>query len=807
MRDGDTDAYGVLYERHAGAARGLARQLLRGEAEAEDAVAEAFARVLGVIRKGRGPTDCFRPYLLTAVRNAAYDRSRRDRRQIATDDLEALAPGEPFRDPAVEGLERALIARAFRSLPERWQTVLWHTEIEGAKPSEAAPVLGMRANGVAALAYRAREGLRQAYLQMHLAEDVPEACRPTLGNLGAYVRGGLGRRDTGRVDDHLDLCADCRAIHMELMDVNVALRGTVLPLVAGLGATGYLATGGAPWTWLGRLRRAPKQAAGVGAGACACLAAVVAFALTGGDDPLPAPSSADPVEPPAAAEPDPAPEPGPAGPRAEPGRLPAPPSPEEAEPAAADTSERSAETGEPVFSAGIDPVGALVPGRDGIMVMDVRNLGGATADDVVAVITLPPGVEMASSGGAGHAPPHASGHGDWSCSPGGGGGRCVLPAMAAGQSSTQFIDVRVHGDAGLGVPASVSVASGGASAVATGNRGVSAGGVAARYATAGRVRAESVGNSLATCALRGGRVPVWPWPLPDPVLPEPGPVPPPPPIGGTGQHANSDEPCVLQQLGRGVWSDNDHWEVAPLDLDRNPGTVSSSSASWELPEGGSVLWAGLYFSGSGSPGEAAARVRGPGMDSYRTVWARDIGRAGLTGYPAYQAFAEVTDLVREQGGGQWWVADVPAERGRGTYAGWGLVVVLEDPSAGPRDRVMVLDGTEAVFGGGEAVFPVSGLPTAEVDSEIGVIAWEGDAGLAGDRLTVDGTALAPVGGLGTAENAFTGSARGAVGDRTGFGTDVLRFDIGLGRESDVRIRSDRDALLLGAVVVTAPTRG
>ncbi|WP_231494116.1 sigma-70 family RNA polymerase sigma factor [Nocardiopsis sp. CNT312] len=805
MRDGDADAYGVLYERHAGAARGLARQLLRGEAEAEDAVAEAFARVLGVIRRGRGPTDCFRPYLLTAVRNAAYDRGRRDRRQIATDDLEALAPGEPFHDPAVEGLERALIARAFRSLPERWQTVLWHTEIEGAKPSEAAPVLGMRANSVAALAYRAREGLRQAYLQMHLVEDAPEACRPTLGNLGAYVRGGLGTRDTGRVDDHLDLCAHCRAIHMELMDVNLALRGTVLPLVAGLGATGYLAAGGVPWAWLGRLRRVPKQAAGVGAGASACLAAVVALALTGGEGPVPDPSSADPAGPPAAAEPDPASEPGPAGPRAEPGRPPAPPSPEGGEPAATDTPERPAEADEPVFSAGIDPVGALVPGSDGIMVMDVRNLGGATADDVVAVITLPPGVEMASSGGAGHALPHASGRGDWSCFPGSGGGRCVLSAMAAGQSSTQFIDVRVHGGAGLGVPASVSVTSGGAFAVATGNRGVSAEGVAARYAAAGRVRAESVGNSLATCAVRGGRAPVWPWPLSGSVLP--GPVPLPPPISGTGQQANSDEPCALQQLRQGVRSDNDHWEAAPLDLDRNPGTASSTSAFWELPEGGSVLWAGLYFSGSGSPEEAAARVRGPDMDGYRTVRARDVGRADLPGYPAYQAFAEVTDLVRQQGGGQWWVADVPAERGRGTYAGWGLVVVMEDPSVGPRDRVMVLDGTEAVFGGGETVFPVSGLPPAAVDSEIGVIAWEGDAGLAGDRLTVDGTALAPVGGPGTAENAFTGSARGAVGDRTGFGTDVLRFDIGLGRESDVRIRSDRDALLLGAVVVTAPTRG
>jgi DNA-directed RNA polymerase specialized sigma24 family protein len=43
-------------------------------------------------------------------------------------------------------------------LPERWQAVLWHTEIEGSRPAEVASLLGLTANGVAALGYRAREG-------------------------------------------------------------------------------------------------------------------------------------------------------------------------------------------------------------------------------------------------------------------------------------------------------------------------------------------------------------------------------------------------------------------------------------------------------------------------------------------------------------------------------------------------------------------------------------------------------------------------------------------------------------------------
>jgi hypothetical protein len=39
-------------------------------------------------------------------------------------------------------------------------------------------LLGLSANSVAALAYRAREGLRQAYLQMHLSGAVRDECRP-----------------------------------------------------------------------------------------------------------------------------------------------------------------------------------------------------------------------------------------------------------------------------------------------------------------------------------------------------------------------------------------------------------------------------------------------------------------------------------------------------------------------------------------------------------------------------------------------------------------------------------------------------
>jgi RNA polymerase sigma factor (sigma-70 family) len=289
-RSGEGKAYDTLYRRHAAAARNLARQLVRGQAEADDVVAETFAKILDLLRRGGGPEGAFRPYLLTAVRRAAYDRHRAERRQVVTDQMDAFDPGVPFADPAVADLERTMIARAFASLPERWQAVLWHTEIEGARPAEVATLLGLTANGVAALAYRAREGLRQAYLQMHLSGAARTECRPVAAKLGAYVRGGLAKRDATMVAGHLDQCADCRRIFAELGDVNVALKAIVAPVVLGPAAAAYLASvagRGSAAAWvaarLGQVRHVVKgqHAAVVAASVATITLVAVALAMGG----------------------------------------------------------------------------------------------------------------------------------------------------------------------------------------------------------------------------------------------------------------------------------------------------------------------------------------------------------------------------------------------------------------------------------------------------------------------------------------------------------------------------------------------
>ncbi|MGN6782359.1 MAG: zf-HC2 domain-containing protein [Marmoricola sp.] len=245
VRAGDVASYGTLFARHREAANRLARALTQ-PADADDVVADAFAKVLAALQDGKGPDEAFRPYLLTAVRTCHVDRRRFSARVTPTDDDAVLDTGTTVLDPAVAGFEGSAAVEAFRSLPERWQLVLWHLDVEGQKPAAVAPLLGMAPNAVSALAYRAREGLRQAYLQQHAAEAAREECRRTHELLGAAVRGGVSRRDRQRIDAHLRECRACTALYLELTELNTTLRAVLGPLVLGGVAAAYLTgtTGG-----------------------------------------------------------------------------------------------------------------------------------------------------------------------------------------------------------------------------------------------------------------------------------------------------------------------------------------------------------------------------------------------------------------------------------------------------------------------------------------------------------------------------------------------------------------------------------
>ncbi|GAB3175186.1 hypothetical protein GCM10027059_48560 [Myceligenerans halotolerans] len=245
VRSGDREAFGALYTRHAAAARALARQYVK-PGDAEDVVADAFGKLYEMLRRGAGPDSGFRTYLYTVVRHRAYDVSRGANRMRPTEDAEieaALGRVASSEDPALRGFERSVVSRAYFGLPERWREVLWYCLVDDLKPAQVAPVLGLTPNGVSALLYRAKDALRDGYLQQHLTHAPSDTCRAVNPHLGGYVRDSLSRREKARIEGHLSTCGTCSALVLELADVAHGMKCVVAPLV--LGAAGLALVGSA----------------------------------------------------------------------------------------------------------------------------------------------------------------------------------------------------------------------------------------------------------------------------------------------------------------------------------------------------------------------------------------------------------------------------------------------------------------------------------------------------------------------------------------------------------------------------------
>ena len=502
VRAGDTGAFVVLRQRHEQAARRLARELAGSAAGADELVAQTFAQVLDVTSHGGGPADAFRPYLLTALRLAC------DHDGLAAEGSDAAK-------------ETSLMATAFFALPERWIAVLWHTEIESASSADVAPLLGLSPDGVAALRRRAREGLRQTYLQLHASRRGRPECRPVAEQLGAFVRDPAPGPESALVTEHLSQCDDCRAMYADLADVNLALRRLVAPVILGQAAAPYLsgaphetaAASAAATTESGRMAGIAAGKAGAVTGQAAWLsapltrsslqplrllaaAAVIvvcgagfAVSLAGHDTPLgsarhpqagaagaphptgilgPAPSQRATVVGPVAATR--APSSAPAG---APGSG-TPPGTVAPGPAVTASSPPTVE-----LTASVSVSGQQAHWHGAEVVFQINDTGSAATRELTVSITLPAGAWLfgdqdGHGGWHGHGGRHwhgrdsgqAEGGDGWSCQPTSTGASCQHSAISPGGQAQGVIYIGISGSSACGQPVGLTASSGPASASA-----------------------------------------------------------------------------------------------------------------------------------------------------------------------------------------------------------------------------------------------------------------------------------------------------------------------------------------------------
>lgn len=158
------------------------------------------------------------------------------------------------------GDERERTARAFQSLSARHQSVLWHMEVEGRKPRDLAPMLGIEPNAVSALLVRATKSLRMAYLADYFTAPPAPRCAKLSDAMRKVALGVATRSQRAQVSAHVATCERCEHALADLMNVTRTMRSAVfVVLVGGIGTStiGGILLGAA----------APASAAGLGAGA------------------------------------------------------------------------------------------------------------------------------------------------------------------------------------------------------------------------------------------------------------------------------------------------------------------------------------------------------------------------------------------------------------------------------------------------------------------------------------------------------------------------------------------------------------
>jgi uncharacterized repeat protein (TIGR01451 family) len=202
------------------------------------------------------------------------------------------------------------------------------------------------------------------------------------------------------------------------------------------------------------------------------------------------------------------------------------------------------------------------------------------------------------------------------------------------------------------------------------------------------------------------------------------------------------------------------------DIDTDVTTFNSSSASFTVPAGATVKFAGLYWGADTSaglaqtyliPGTAApnATIKNQvrfkvGTGAYNTVTASQVDTAdqgsGGGSSTVYHAFADITSTIQAQSAGStqtYTVANIQAGRGGDRYGGWSLVIVYEDP-AEPWRELNVFDGFGVINGATGLNTSISGFnvpANGPFKAEFGAFVYEGDLGIVNDKFLLNGVAV------------------------------------------------------------------
>jgi RNA polymerase sigma-70 factor (ECF subfamily) len=164
-QDGDTGAFESLVKRHMRAAHAVAFGVLAERADADDAVQDGFLSALQHL-DSCSPAEKFRAWLLTIVRNRAFDLKRRGR--VRSVDMLEEGTAQTHEPSPLEMAERSelndRLTAAIGTLTDTQREVLMMHDIEGWKHADIAHLLGLAESTVRVHLLHARRRLRTQLL-------------------------------------------------------------------------------------------------------------------------------------------------------------------------------------------------------------------------------------------------------------------------------------------------------------------------------------------------------------------------------------------------------------------------------------------------------------------------------------------------------------------------------------------------------------------------------------------------------------------------------------------------------------------
>ncbi|WP_035805775.1 hypothetical protein [Kitasatospora mediocidica] len=289
-------------------------------------------------------------------------------------------------------------------------------------------------------------------------------------------------------------------------------------------------------------------------------------------------------------------------------------------------------------------------------------------------------------------------------------------------------------------------------------------------------------------------------------------------------------------VGQGIFNNNYPMKYVNIE---QPGTIgplgdeiySSSSADLKLADQSDIKYARLYWGGTRGIGTDVLPLsqvdevyfKAPGDSDFRDI-ANDggqsnIGQINTTEETAYQASADVTDIVKGAGNGTYEVANLDSVVKPHSWGSWTLVVAYENCNK-PLRRINLWDGFQVELPNSPPIdvklngfnVPADG---SKMGAKLGYVAYDGDRTYTGDSLSVK-TTNGPETQLSDAENPADDIMNSTITETSPadrfkrvpnynntFGLDADRFDISkLIRPGDtdlrMRFNTAKDGYQVGA---------